>query len=727
MKRIIVFLSLLVVVLLTLCACSQNGDTKKTDNSTNTQTETNTNTSTEPPKEYVTVTVNYKAEAGGTIVGEATQSVTVEKGQGATFVSVLAKADEGYRFVSWNDGSTEITRVDTFFQDTEIIAIFERIPTATITYLVGEGGMLGGTAEQTVEIGKETTSVKAIPFTNYRFIGWDDGVTTEIRTDIVTEDKTVVALFEKTIVTVEYKCENGGTIEGQLSQTINTGSATSEVTAIPDEGYKFVCWNDGYTNPTRRDIANDDAIYLAVFKKYYVVEFKCDEKYGTLIGVTRQEVLDGEYSKSIYVNVNEGYEFISWSNGNTSETLKVQPKKDMVLEAYFTLPSSGLPVISIDTENGAGITSKDVYVNCTITIHDTDNGYNVINQTGKIQGRGNSTWTNFDKKPYKFKFDEGQNLFGFGKDKDWVLLADYIDKALIRNFFAYTVASQFSELVASPNCQSVELYLNGEYRGVYLLAEQIEVDDDRVEIDTSDTTDTGFLVEMDGWQDNVQVVVGDQLNGSRKYSIKYPENDDITTEEKAYIEQYLKECIAAINGSNYDLVEELIDTKSFAQAYIVYEMFKNPDVDYSSFYLYKAPNGKLVCGPVWDFDMSIGNVNHKGGGSLGNIKTLWAKEKCPWFNALLKHEEFEALVGIELEAYVSVISSTLSYLYDYVYEHEMGYLKNFEKWDVIGKNTWTNPSYIVELESWQENIEYTRNYLNDSLAYLMEVYPSPSQ
>ena len=194
MKRIIVFLSLLVVVLLTLCACSQNGDTKKTDNSTNTQTETNTNTSTEPPKEYVTVTVNYKAEAGGTIVGEATQSVTVEKGQGATFVSVLAKADEGYRFVSWNDGSTEITRVDTFFQDTEIIAIFERIPTATITYLVGEGGMLGGTAEQTVEIGKETTSVKAIPFTNYRFIGWDDGVTTEIRTDIVTEDKTVVAL-----------------------------------------------------------------------------------------------------------------------------------------------------------------------------------------------------------------------------------------------------------------------------------------------------------------------------------------------------------------------------------------------------------------------------------------------------------------------------------------------------------------------------------------------------
>ena len=205
----------------------------------------------------------------------------------------------------------------------------------------------------------------------------------------------------------------------------------------------------------------------------------------------------------------------------------------------------------------------------------------------------------------------------------------------------------FSELGSSPNAKSVEVYLNGEYRGVYLLCEQIEINKHRVPI-TDPTTDanTSFLVEMDGWADGTCVKVPDALNSDRKYSIKEPE--PITQAQIAYIEQYLKDCISAVQGSDYERVKELIDVKSFAQAYIVFELFKNPDTNYSSVYMYKDVDGKLICGPVWDFDMSVGNVSHKGNGAFKDPALLWTAQQNPWFKGLVAFDEFKALVGEEL-------------------------------------------------------------------------------
>ena len=664
--------------------------------------------------------VTYVASEGGIIIGESVQHVTA----GEQTSLVRAQAKSGYRFVGWDDGTIEESRNDLPNGDLTITAIFEEILYGTIKYEVQKGATIEGDTYQMEEYGKQTTKVKVIVEEGYRFMRWDDGCTDPERTDIINSEERIITAIISNGASVEYNATEGGTILGELIQKTPWGQSTSEVVAIPNEGYRFIGWSDGYKGTTRSDILEaESSTITARFKKYYIVEFTCDPTYGELYGELYQEVLEGEVMNSVTAIAKDEYDFVCWSGGENDPTIQVPIYESTTFEAYFTYKSTGLPVISINTENGVGITSKETYVNCTITVFDTEDQGHIIDAGAQIKGRGNSTWQRFDKKPYKIKFNSKQELFDNGKAKDWVLLADYIDGSLIRNYLAYEVAEELDTLRATPDCQSVEVYLNGEYRGVYLLCEQVEINKHRVEVSEDETAvDTGYLVEMDGWTDTVQVVVPDQLMSNRKYTIKAPDSDVITSEQKEFIRKYLTDCMNAIRGTDYELVKSLIDVQTFAEAYIIYELFKNPDTDYSSVYFYKDAGGKLICGPMWDFDMSIGNVNHKGNGVFKSTETLWSKDKCPWFNALLNHEEFRKLVGEKLVYYKPIITQTLSKKYDYIYEHAEAYKKNFEKWDVLGKNTWTNPSYIVDLKTWEEQVEYTRSYLYESLEYLIKYY-----
>lgn len=690
------------------------------DNSTSaTRTDTLSQSTTFTAKfekiEYAEIT--YTASEGGSISGKATQKIEI----GKSTSEVEAVPSEGYHFLSWSDGVDNQIRSDIANENKTITASFAKNIYATITYSAADGGGIAGTVVQTTYVGSKTEEVTAVPFVDYDFIGWDDGVLTPSRTDIVGENKTVTAMFAKKEMTIAYTASEGGSIVGEVTQTIARGQATERVVARADDGYVFVRWDDGSTNQVRFDQAKADATYKAIFKKACVVEFICNS-YGTIKGKAKQTVGEGEESKSVTAVAKQGYTFLGWSNGVSTPEITITASADLTLTAYFIPNTTGLPVISITTENSGEIT-KENYIGCSVSLLDTETNNNIILQTGKIKGRGNSTWKNFDKKPYKIKLDSKEDLFGFGKAKDWVLLADYIDGSLIRNMLAYRTALELSELDSSPNCQSVEVYLNGEYRGIYLLCEQVEINKHRVEISEDETfVDTGYLVEMDGWTDTVQVYVPDNLNKSRRYTIKAPDSDVITAEQKEFIKQYLTDCMTAIQGDDYQRVQELIDVKSFAQAYIIFELFKNPDVDYSSVYFHKDAGGKLCCGPVWDFDMSIGNVNHKGDGVFKSTKTLWTKDRCPWFNELLRFNDFKKLVAAELLECEDKILDSLDENYNYVYAHAEAYKKNFEKWKVLGVNTWTNPSYIVAIDTWKGQVDYTRTYLQESLAYLIEYY-----
>lgn len=673
------------------------------------------------PEAREEITIEYKAQTGGYVKGTTTQRARVVPGEDFTFEKVSARPYEGYRFVGWSDGKKDAERQDTVCQSITLTAEFEKINYATVTYIAEAGGIIQGEFFQTLELGQSTSAVRAVAKEGYAFTGWSDGVKTEERTDTIDGDKEIRALFSR-LVLVEYKATEGGYIIGNANQRLLDGASGTTVMAASEKGYRFMGWDDDVKKSSRSDTPTESHTYTAIFKRYYNISFTCDASKGTITGRTEQEVIEGEMSYKVTVKANDGYSFLCWSNGEASPTISVEATQSETIEAYFTYESAGLPVISIDTDGGRDITSKDYYLDCIVTVLDSENGFNIKDATGQIKGRGNSTW-NAPKKPYKIKFEEKQNLFGFGKSKDWVLLTNYIDKSLLRNYLAYQIGLGFEYLGESPNCIPVEVYLNGSYNGVYLLCEQVEVNKHRVEVD-EDTTypeSSSYLVEMDGWADGTCASVPDHLNNNRKYSIKFPDEEELTNVHVQYIEAYLKGALAAASGDDYEQVKKFIDVDSFAQGYIVVELLKCPDVDYSSVYMHKEANGLLYYGPLWDFDMALGNVNHKGGDAQ-RYDYLFAKNKNPWFNKLLQHEEFKALVGKYLLEYEEAIRQIINDCFDYAYSKEDAFKKNFEKWDILDIYVWPNPQYIVDLKTWEAQVEYARDYLNKSLDFLLKTY-----
>ncbi len=504
----------------------------------------------------------------------------------------------------------------------------------------------------------------------------------------------------------------------------------------------------------------------------YEITFTCDETMGTLEGETSQTVRVGENTTTVTATANEGYTFACWSDGTQTPEITVTAEKKATLTASFVPNSTGLPVMTINTETGEDVTTKEYYINCEITILDnTGKGDSVGSAVAEIKGRGNSTW-NYDKKPYKFKFDKKQDLFGYGSEKTWVLLADARDYSLLRNMLALNAGLTMSELGYVSKGQSVELYLNGEYRGVYYLCEQIQVKENRVNITTEDDgkdldgdgiidpDSIGYLLEMDAWAadgsnknlpnytKDGDVFVTFSKGCQHPYVIKDPEDiffdeDGNFDAEKSkpyldYVSNYLQECRNAFNLSktheNYEKVCELVDVKSFAQAYIIYDLFKHADTNYSSVYFYKDAYGKLVAAPLWDFDMAVGNVTHKSGAgsnaqNFRDTTTLWTKDNNWFYNQLCQFPEFQALVYEELVANKDAIMGSIANDLAYAKAHADAYKKNFEKWDLIGNvdapeawGNWSVPVEFREFETWEEHLVYIENYLNASYAYLLEHY-----
>ena len=270
-----------------------------------------------------------------------------------------------------------------------------------------------------------------------------------------------------------------------------------------------------------------------------------------------------------------------------------------------------------------------------------------------IRGRGNSTW-GMDKNPYKVKFDKKQNLFGFGKNKNWVLLANRYDNSLVRNRMTYWLGQQLG-MEYTPQCVPVEVVMNGTYYGSYLLCEQIRIGEGRIEIDDLDDVDGplltdsfiktgGYLLSMaygDDEEDKkafmtdeyMQFYIESPDENILKYYIEN-EGDEAQRLFYNFITDFVKKVENAIMGKSSGTVDykDLMDMDAAVDYWWVQEFSQNADAyNTGSTYLYKKRDSadkqeKLYWGPLWDFDYAAwGDLmyDEEPSGSLHTTGTAW--------------------------------------------------------------------------------------------------------
>lgn len=298
-----------------------------------------------------------------------------------------------------------------------------------------------------------------------------------------------------------------------------------------------------------------------------------------------------------------------------------------------------IPTLYITTSTGADPGSKDVYINCNLRFVENGTPKDYTTTTGApilIRGRGNSTW-GADKKPWRIKFPEKQELLGsdYAKAKSWTLLANAFDKSLMRNALTWHLGKAVG-LDFCPAYKFVDLYMNGTYKGVYQISDQVEVAKKRVFLKDKNTD---WLLEYANSSEKVEdpkvnwTSKGFYRNGSFVTSsntygyveIKNPEDDGTDlfltgklpngVSAQVNINRFFIDTLGVrLHPDTYSVdfqnpntgYRALVDTASLINWYIATEITANWDGFYSV-YMYKTPYSKLFFGPLWDEDLAYGN------------------------------------------------------------------------------------------------------------------------
>ena len=421
---------------------------------------------------------------------------------------------------------------------------------------------------------------------------------------------------------------------------------------------------------------------------------------GKSVSVNDSEVISGvtelDFSKPVRLDVIGAY------NDTVSYVVNVRA---------FT----GLPIININTENGVDITSKETYVKAKIKIVEditTKASGDVFESSVRIKGRGNSTW-NRPKKPYKLKFDEKVSLFGEPKDKEWVLLANYMDYTQIRNELAMFMGEK-SSLSYTCRTHYAEVFLNNIYIGTYQVAEQQKISKDRVNV-----TDEGFLIEIDSKPDAEDITfrlgsIGQPLN------IKDPDVE-VGSDHYNYIVNFMTQVESALYGENW-LDEEngwkkYMDMDSFVDWYLINEISRNNDaVFFTSCYMHHAPGGKLYMGPLWDYDLAFGNTYMN---SSYNPEGFYIKDNTSWYVRLFSDPAFVARVKERFQAFYDLKDVFLNEINANARYLELSAIENNNKWGTL----YTSHLYAYSvMGSYYNEVNYLKNWFSNRMEWLKSAY-----
>lgn len=405
------------------------------------------------------------------------------------------------------------------------------------------------------------------------------------------------------------------------------------------------------------------------------------------------------------------------------------------LSQSVSLTSSNLPIIVINTNNNAPIVD-DPKVGAHMGIISNTNGinnitdaYNAYDGLIGIELHGNST-QNFSKKPYTLETRDasGNNLdvslLGMPADNDWILLASYIDRSLIRDPLAHYISESTGEW--SSHCRHCEVVVNGKYVGVYILIEKIKRVKNRLNISKLTTQDIsgenltgGYIFEVTGFTSGP----GDfGLNRM----IHYPKDDEITTEQLDYIRKYDSDFRNVMLSAAYTDIdngyEKYINVNTFVNELIAQEAMRNSDAYGWSAYFHKDRSDKLNAGPAWDFDQSSGNSTYKDGASTSGWifmqsdnyipvfwKKLWSDPRFQ-YRVKLKWQELRAdkLSTVRINRYIDSCAVVL----------DQAQKRNFTQWPILGVFVWRETAGYQARNTYAKEVEYLKTYMTNRMYWI---------
>ena len=400
---------------------------------------------------------------------------------------------------------------------------------------------------------------------------------------------------------------------------------------------------------------------------------------------------------------------------------------------------NSLPVVSFDIneQNGSIATmneSKDHSATChgTVSIQvpegyqseysdQVETGYENL-ELEYVRGRGNSTWR-ATKKPYKFKLKNGNNLFGMGRNKHWILLASFHDNSQMRNRMTYWLGEELG-MAYTPQLVPVEVMMNDEYYGTYLLAEQVRIGDGRVEIDELDENDTddpiitgGYLLSMNPYPEDPEENKFETTRGV-KFNNEDPDFTESNNEaQKAYIRNYIQQTEDAVFGENFEdesgkSYKEYMDFDSTVDYWWVQEFSRNYDAyKTDSTFLYKKRSDKLYWGPLWDFDyVAWGSLEYDDDSIEG-----FNNAEPEWINHLKDDPEFAAALLARWEDFDAAFDEIIKeggVLDKYYEEMKTGESYNHELWPYLFSTHEDYYDEVVELKNW---VKGRKDWINDNL------------
>ena len=332
----------------------------------------------------------------------------------------------------------------------------------------------------------------------------------------------------------------------------------------------------------------------------------------------------------------------------------------------------------------------DKYVKCTVSFVDKTGGAfePVKDVSAKIRIRGNST-AEADKKPYNIKLSADSAVFGMESGTKWALLANHFDKTLIRNKLALDLAAEAGGY-APLDSRFCEVYLNGKLVGSYLVCEPVTDGKHRADIDTKAGE---FMVErVKAWAARDGETAFTSALGLR-FDIKYG------TDKDGAVSSALDKAENAIVSGDETEIRKYIDVDSFAAMYVVHELLKDCDLTYGSTYLC-CKNGKLYFGPLWDMDLSAGNVSDThdedkyriynnlapfGDSSGDSASGIWARQD--WFGYLCEYtffmNEVKAIYS-RLTPFIESLYAKGGYIDSLAAEYGASFARNYSDagWDI---------------------------------------------